>query len=154
MVIDYQSFTFRRSVHADEEDGILSVGLNGGSEPTVPHQALTRPMCSELGLLPSEATPNQGTGWSHRSVQTRILHFKGRIVASPCGPPILDQEPTKDLTGPRDLYEEPLNPGLVEGTEKLAVIEGVETVESELRELDLIYAPEASQRRLSMSDDV
>jgi adenylyl-sulfate kinase len=44
----------------------------------------------------------------------------------------------KDLTGPQDLYEEPLNPDLVVDTEKLTVAEEVEVIESKLKELDLI----------------
>jgi hypothetical protein len=50
----------------------------GGSELTVPHQALTRLMCNELGIpLPGEATPNQGTGgWPHQPAQTTILQVK------------------------------------------------------------------------------
>jgi adenylylsulfate kinase-like enzyme len=35
-------------------------------------------------------------------------------------------------------YEEPLNPDLVVHTEKLSVSEGVEAIESKLRELNLI----------------
>jgi adenylyl-sulfate kinase len=44
----------------------------------------------------------------------------------------------KDLTGPQDLYEEPLNPDLVVDTEKLTVAEEVEVIESKLKELNLI----------------
>jgi hypothetical protein len=71
--------TFLHEFCAYEEDGILSMRQVGGSEHTVPHQSLTRLMCNELGvpLLPSEATPNQGTGgWPHRPVQTSIVQVK------------------------------------------------------------------------------
>ena len=71
--------TFLHEFCAYEEDGIPSMRQVGGSEHTVPHQALTRLMCNELGvpLLPSEATPNQGTGgWPHRPAQTSILQVK------------------------------------------------------------------------------
>jgi adenylyl-sulfate kinase len=44
----------------------------------------------------------------------------------------------KDLTGPQDLYEEPLEPDLVVDTEKLTVAESVEVIESRLHELNLI----------------
>jgi adenylyl-sulfate kinase len=44
----------------------------------------------------------------------------------------------KDLTGPQDLYEEPLEPDLVVDTEKLTVAESVEVIESKLHELNLI----------------
>jgi adenylyl-sulfate kinase len=44
----------------------------------------------------------------------------------------------KDLTGPQDLYEEPLEPDLVVDTEKLSVADSVEAIESKLRELNLI----------------
>ncbi len=37
-VIDYPSFTFLRGVHANEGNGIPSMGLNGGSGPTALHQ--------------------------------------------------------------------------------------------------------------------
>jgi hypothetical protein len=71
--------TFLHEFCAYEEDGIPSMGQVGGSEHTVPHQALTRLMCNELGipLRPREATPNQGTGdWPHRPAQTSILQVK------------------------------------------------------------------------------
>jgi adenylyl-sulfate kinase len=44
----------------------------------------------------------------------------------------------KDLTGPQDLYEEPLNPDLIVDTEKLTVAQSVEVIESKLHELNLI----------------
>jgi len=44
----------------------------------------------------------------------------------------------KDLTGPQDLYEEPLNPGLVVDTERLTVAESVHEINSKLHELNLI----------------
>jgi hypothetical protein len=71
--------TFLHEFCAYEEDGIPSMRQVGGSEPTVPYQALTRLVCNELGvpLLPSEATPNQGTGgWPHPPAQTSILQVK------------------------------------------------------------------------------
>jgi IS605 OrfB family transposase len=71
--------TFLHEFCAYEEDGIPSMRQVGGSEPTVPHQSLTRLMCNELGipLRPSEATPNQGTGdWPPRPAQTSILQAK------------------------------------------------------------------------------
>jgi IS605 OrfB family transposase len=70
--------TFLHEFCAYEEDGIPSMRQVGGSEPTVPHQSLTRLMCNELGMtLPRKATPNQGTGgWPHRPAQTSILQVK------------------------------------------------------------------------------
>jgi len=71
--------TFLHEFCAYEEDGIPSMRQVGGSEHTVPHQALTRLMCNELGipLRPREATPNQGTGdWPPRPAQTSILQVK------------------------------------------------------------------------------
>lgn len=44
----------------------------------------------------------------------------------------------KDLTGPQDLYEEPLNPDLVVDTEKPTVAESVHAINSKLQELNLI----------------
>jgi adenylylsulfate kinase len=44
----------------------------------------------------------------------------------------------EDLTGSQDLYDEPMNPGLILYTEKLTVAEGVEVIESKLQELNLI----------------
>jgi IS605 OrfB family transposase len=62
---------------ADEGDGIPSIGRVGGSPLTVAHQSLTRLMCSELGLLPSEATPNQGKGGiAYGGLQSNILQIK------------------------------------------------------------------------------
>jgi hypothetical protein len=84
--LDYDRFQSLRNgltaLHefcADEGDGIPSMGRIGGSELTVPHQpSLTRLMCNELGLLPSEATPNQGKGgpFSHERLQSSILQVK------------------------------------------------------------------------------
>jgi hypothetical protein len=71
--------TFLHEFCAYEEDEILSIGRVGGSELTVPHQALTRLVCNELDvpLLPREATPNQGTrGVGHADLQTSILQVK------------------------------------------------------------------------------
>lgn len=71
--------TFLHEFCAYEGDGIPSMRQVGGSELTVPHQALTRLVCNELGipLRPREATPNQGTGgWSNEPVQTSILQVK------------------------------------------------------------------------------
>lgn len=71
--------TFLHEFCAYEEDGIPSMRQVGGSEHTVPHQALTRLMCNELGisLKSREATPNQGTGdWPPRPAQTSILQVK------------------------------------------------------------------------------
>jgi adenylyl-sulfate kinase len=42
----------------------------------------------------------------------------------------------KDLTGPQDLYEEPLNPDLVLDTEKLSLAQSVNTLLSKLQELN------------------
>jgi len=77
-VIDYPSFLFLRGVHANEEDGILSMRLNGGSEPTAPHET-TGLMCndSHAGAC-EEATPNllgKG-GLESNQFQTRILQVK------------------------------------------------------------------------------
>jgi len=71
--------TFLHEFCAYEEDGIPSMRQVGGSEPTVPHQSLTRLVCNELGvpLLPREATPNQGTGGlASNQFQTHILQVK------------------------------------------------------------------------------
>ena len=77
-VIDYPSFTFLRSVHANEEDGILSMRLNEGSEPTAPHQA-TGLVCddSHAGAC-EEATPNPlgKGGLASSQFQTHILQVK------------------------------------------------------------------------------
>jgi len=85
-VTDYPRFwsllrdvTFLHEFCAYEGDGIPSTRRLGGSEHTVPHQALTRLVCNELGILlmPREATPNQGTGgWLDEPVQTSILQVK------------------------------------------------------------------------------
>jgi len=77
-VIDYPSFTFLRSVRADDEDGIQSVWLNGGSEPTVLHQTLTGLVHNEAGLLPAEATPQHKVGAEDitMSLPTHILQVK------------------------------------------------------------------------------
>jgi IS605 OrfB family transposase len=84
--LDYPRFrtlsnglTFLHESCAYEGDGIPSRESCGGSGLTVPHQPLTRLMCSELGIpLPGEATLNQGK--SGRSmieqVQTHILQVK------------------------------------------------------------------------------
>ncbi len=63
---------------ADEGDGIPSAGRVGGSEQTVPHQSLTRLMCSELGIpLLREATPKQGKGGvACGDLQSSILQVK------------------------------------------------------------------------------
>jgi IS605 OrfB family transposase len=71
--------TFLHEFCAYEGDGIPSMRQVGGSELTVPHQALTCLVCDELGvpLRPSEATPDQGTGgWPHEPAQTSILQVK------------------------------------------------------------------------------
>jgi len=44
----------------------------------------------------------------------------------------------KDLTGPQDLYEDPLNPDLVVDTEKLTLTESVEIILSKLRAMHMI----------------
>jgi len=44
----------------------------------------------------------------------------------------------KNLTGPQDLYEEPLNPDLTVDTEELTVAESVDATKSKLRKLNLI----------------
>ena len=44
----------------------------------------------------------------------------------------------KDLTGPQDLYEEPLNPDLIIDTERLNLTESVETILSKLRTMHLV----------------
>jgi len=41
----------------------------------------------------------------------------------------------KDLTGPQDVYEEPLNPGLVLDTERLSVAQSVDAILRKLQEL-------------------
>ena len=76
-VIDYASFTFLRDAHADEGNGSLSIGLNGRSELTVPHQSwLSGLMCSDP-YSSGEATPNLGKGgWSPRPAETSILQVK------------------------------------------------------------------------------
>ena len=77
-VIDYTSFTFLRSVHANDEDGIQSMRLNGGSEPTVLHQARVSLVHNEAGLLPAEATPQHKVGAEDTtmSLPTHILQVK------------------------------------------------------------------------------
>jgi hypothetical protein len=77
-VIDYPSFTFLRSVHANEENGIQSMRLNGGSEPTVLHQARVGLVHNEAGLLPAEATPQHKAGAEDTtmSLPTHILQVK------------------------------------------------------------------------------
>ena len=77
-VIDYPSFTFLRSVHADEDDGSLSMRLSGGSEPTVLHQARVGLVHNEAGLLPAEATPQHKVGAEDitMSLPTHILQVK------------------------------------------------------------------------------
>jgi IS605 OrfB family transposase len=79
-VIDYVSFTFLRSVHADEGDGILSMRLNGGSELTAPHQANRNGlMCNDSHARAcEEATPNflgKG-GLASNQFQTHILQVR------------------------------------------------------------------------------
>jgi len=44
----------------------------------------------------------------------------------------------KDLTGPQDLYEEPLNPDLTVDTEELTVAQSVDAIKSKLQELNLV----------------
>jgi len=80
-VTDYPSFTFLRSVHADEDDGSLSMRLSGGSEPTVLHQARVGLVHGEAGLLPAEATPQfkVGAGDITMSLPTHILHVKVKV---------------------------------------------------------------------------
>jgi len=71
--------TFLHESCAYEGDGIPSRGFRGGSGLTVPHQPLTRLMCSELGIpLPGEATPNQGTGgpFNNEWPESSILQVK------------------------------------------------------------------------------
>jgi adenylyl-sulfate kinase len=46
----------------------------------------------------------------------------------------------KDLTGPQDLYEEPLQPDLVVDTEKLDLRESVDTILAKLEELGVTRA--------------
>ena len=77
-VIDYPSFTFLRSVHTNEDDGSLSMWLNGGSEPTVLYQTLTGLVHDEAGLLPVEATPQHKVGADDitMSLPTHILQVK------------------------------------------------------------------------------
>jgi adenylylsulfate kinase len=43
-----------------------------------------------------------------------------------------------DLTGPQDVYEEPLKPDLIVDTEKLTLLESVEAIHSKLQELNLL----------------
>ena len=77
-VTDYPSFLFLRGVHANEENGILSMRLNRGSEPTVLHQASVGLVHDEAGLLPAEATPQHkvGAGEITMSLPTHILQAK------------------------------------------------------------------------------
>jgi IS605 OrfB family transposase len=78
----FQSFlnglTVLEELAADEGDGIPSSRRISGSPLTVAHQSsLTRLMCNELGLLPSEATPNQGKGGvAYGVLQSSILQVK------------------------------------------------------------------------------
>ena len=74
-VIDYTSFMFLRSVHANEEDGILSMRLNGGNEPTVLHQTLMGLMHNEAGLLPAEATPQHKVGAGDFNMMSLPIHI-------------------------------------------------------------------------------
>lgn len=46
----------------------------------------------------------------------------------------------KDLTGPQDLYEEPLQPDLVVDTERLNLRESVDTILAKLEELGITHA--------------
>jgi len=46
----------------------------------------------------------------------------------------------KDLTGPQDLYEEPLQPDLVVDTERLNLRESVDTILAKLEELGVTHA--------------
>ena len=77
-VIDYASFTFLRSVRADDEDGIQSAWLNEGSELTALRQA-TRLMYNEASTTDAEATPKflgKGGGLMCEPFQTHILQVK------------------------------------------------------------------------------
>jgi len=74
-VIDYTSFMFLRSVHANEEDGILSMRLNGGNEPTVLHQTLMGLMHNEAGLLPAEAPPQHKVGAGDFNMMSLPIHI-------------------------------------------------------------------------------
>jgi adenylylsulfate kinase len=47
----------------------------------------------------------------------------------------------KDLTGPQDIYEEPLKPDLIVDTEQLAVQESVSLIMSKLAERGLVHSP-------------
>jgi IS605 OrfB family transposase len=75
-VIDYPSFTFLRSVHADEGDGIPSMRLNGGSGPTALHQTKSL-MHNDLHMqICNEATPKIKV-WAEGSIgpfNHTILH--------------------------------------------------------------------------------
>jgi IS605 OrfB family transposase len=80
-VIDYPSFTFLRSVHANEDDGSLSMWLSGRSEPTAPRQAISGLACKDLHAgACEEATPNfLGKGGLESDwfqFQTHILQMK------------------------------------------------------------------------------
>ena len=79
-VTDYPSFTFLRSVHADEDDGSLSMRLSGGSEPTVLHQTPNL-MHNDASLREAEATPQNkvGAGDITMSLPTHILHVKVKV---------------------------------------------------------------------------
>jgi adenylylsulfate kinase len=44
----------------------------------------------------------------------------------------------KDLTGPQDPYEEPLNPDFTVDTEELTVAQSVDAIKSKLQELNLV----------------
>jgi adenylylsulfate kinase len=45
----------------------------------------------------------------------------------------------KDLTGPQDLYEEPLQPDLIVDTEKLTVQESVNSIMATLQQLGITH---------------
>jgi IS605 OrfB family transposase len=77
-VADYDLFkSFLRGVHADEGDGIPSIGLSGGSEQTALHQSWRTWLMHNDPLSGGEATPNQGKGGvGHADLQTPILQVK------------------------------------------------------------------------------
>jgi len=75
-IINYDLFSFLRSVHADEGDGSLSMRLSGGSGHTALHQA--QRLSSMHDEAEAEATPNHfGKGGAPPwSLQTNILQVK------------------------------------------------------------------------------
>ncbi len=76
--VDYGLFrSFLRGAPADEEDGIPSIGLSGGSGLTALHQSWPSRLMHEDPLSGGEATPNQGkAGGAKGDLQTSILQVR------------------------------------------------------------------------------